>query len=100
MEPLPLAVVAVLAGPAPPDVECVLHDGRIEEIPFDEATDLVAISVEIYTARRFCEIAAGYRARGVPVVPGGVHPTLAPAESLGHADAVLPRSRPGSKRSV
>jgi radical SAM superfamily enzyme YgiQ (UPF0313 family) len=85
MEPLPLAVLAALT---PPDVECVLYDDRIEPIPFDEATDLVAISVEIYTARRAYEIAAEYRARGIPVVMGGVHPTLAPDECLEHADAV------------
>jgi radical SAM superfamily enzyme YgiQ (UPF0313 family) len=86
MEPLPLAV---LAGLTPADVECVLYDDRIEPIPFDEATDLVAISTEIYTARRSYEIAAEYRARGVPVVLGGVHPTLLPDEAMEHADAVL-----------
>jgi radical SAM superfamily enzyme YgiQ (UPF0313 family) len=80
--------LAVLAGLTPPDVECVLYDDRIEPIPFDEATDLVAISVEIYTARRSYEIAAEYRARGVPVVMGGMHPTLAPDECLEHADSV------------
>lgn len=86
MEPLPLAV---LAGLTPPGVECVLWDDRIEEIPYDEPTDLVAISVEIYTARRSYEIAAEFRRRGVPVVLGGVHPTLAPDEALEHADAVF-----------
>lgn len=85
MEPLPLAV---LAGLTPPDVECVLHDDRLEEIPYDAPTDLVALSVEIYTARRAYEIAAEYRRRGVPVVMGGVHPTLVPDEALEHADAV------------
>jgi hypothetical protein len=86
MEPLPLAV---LAGLTPPDVECVLYDDRIEPIPFDESTDLVAISVEIFTARRSYEIAAEYRARGVPVIMGGFHPTLSPDECLEHADAVF-----------
>lgn len=85
MEPLPLAV---LAGLTPPDVECVLYDDRIEPIDFDDPTDLVAISVEIYTARRTYEIAAEYRARGVPVILGGFHATLATAECLEHADAV------------
>jgi radical SAM superfamily enzyme YgiQ (UPF0313 family) len=85
MEPLPLAV---LAGLTPPDVECVLYDDRIEPIPYDEPTDLVAISVEIYTARRSYEIAAEYRRRGVRVVLGGMHPSLVPDESLEHADAV------------
>ena len=58
MEPLQLGV---LAGLTPPDVECVLYDDRIETIPYDEPTDLAAITVEIYTARRAYEIAAEYR---------------------------------------
>lgn len=85
MEPLQLGV---LAGLTPSDVECRLYDDRIEEIPYDEPTDLVAITVEIYTARRAYEIAAEYRARGVRVVMGGFHPTLAPDECLRHADAI------------
>lgn len=86
MEPLPLAV---LAGLTPRDVECVLYDDRFEAIPYDEPTDLVALSVEIYTARRAYEIAAEYRQRGVPVVMGGMHPSLCPDEALAHADAVF-----------
>lgn len=85
MEPLSLGV---LAGLTPADVDCVLYDDRMEEIPYDEPTDLVAISVEIYTARRTYEIAAEYRARGVPVILGGPHPTLFPEEAAEHADAV------------
>ena len=49
MEPL---MLAVLAGLTPPDVECLLYDDRMESIPFDEPTDLAAITVETYTARR------------------------------------------------
>jgi radical SAM superfamily enzyme YgiQ (UPF0313 family) len=85
MEPLQLGVVAALT---PPDVECVLHDDRVEAIPYDEPTDLVAITVEIYTARRAYEIAAEYRRRGVKVIMGGFHPTLAPDECLRHADSI------------
>jgi radical SAM superfamily enzyme YgiQ (UPF0313 family) len=85
MEPLQLGVVA---GLTPPDVECVLYDDRLEEIPYDEETDLVAITVEIYTARRAYEIAAEFRQRGVPVGMGGFHPTLAPEECLQHADSI------------
>ncbi len=86
MEPLQLGV---LAGLTPPDVDCVLYDDRIESIPFDEPTDLVAITVEIYTARRGYEIAAEYRRRGVPVILGGFHPTLAPDEAQEHADSIF-----------
>jgi hypothetical protein len=85
MEPLQLGV---LAGLTPPDVECVLHDDRCEPIPYDEPTDLVAITVETYTARRAYEIAAEYRARGVPVILGGFQPTLLPEESRQHADSI------------
>lgn len=49
MEPL---APAVLAGLTPPGVEIKFHDDRMESIPYDEPTDLVAISVETYTARR------------------------------------------------
>jgi hypothetical protein len=69
MEPL---APAVLAGLTPPDVEIAFHDDRMEGIPYDEPTDLVAISVETYTARRAYQIASEYRRRGVPVVMGGV----------------------------
>ena len=86
MEPLSLGV---LAGLTPPDVDCVLYDDRMEEIPYDEPTDLVAISVEIYTARRTYEIAAEYRARGVPVILGGPHPSLFPEECQEHADSIF-----------
>lgn len=85
MEPLPLAVLAALT---PPGVECRLYDDRLESIPFDEPTDLAAITVEIYTARRAYEIAAEFRRRGVPVVLGGFHPTLVPGECLEHGDAI------------
>ena len=54
-----------------------MYDDRMEPIPYDEPTDLVAITVETYTARRSYEIAAEYRRRGVPVILGGVQPTLA-----------------------
>ena len=85
MEPLSLGV---LAGLTPPDVECVLYDDRMEEIPFEEPTDLVAISIEIYAARRAYEIAAEYRSRGVPVILGGAHPSLFPDECQTYADSV------------
>ncbi len=73
----------------PDDVECVMYDDRIEDVPFDEATDLAAITVEIYTARRAYEIADEYRRREVPVILGGFHATLATEECARFADSVL-----------
>src|SRR5688572_6309192 len=86
MEPLPAATIA---GLTPPDVEVRFYDDRMEQIPFDEATDLVAISVETYTARRAYQIASAYRKRGVPVVMGGFHAMLCAEEVARHAEAVV-----------
>jgi radical SAM superfamily enzyme YgiQ (UPF0313 family) len=86
MEPLALAV---LKGMTPQDVEVVLYDDRREAVPKELNCDLVAISVETYTASRAYQLAAQYRAQGIRVVLGGHHPTLAPQEAAEHADSVL-----------
>ncbi|CAN5618226.1 radical SAM protein [soil metagenome] len=86
MEPLP---AATLAGLTPADIELRFYDDRMEVVPFDEATDLVAISVETYTAKRAYQIASEYRRRGVPVVMGGFHASLCPDEVSRHAEAVV-----------
>jgi radical SAM superfamily enzyme YgiQ (UPF0313 family) len=86
MEPLP---AAALAGLTPPDVEIRFYDDRMESIPYDEPTDVVAISVETYTAKRAYQIASEYRRRKVPVVMGGFHATLLPEEVARHAEAVV-----------
>lgn len=86
MEPLPPAMLAAFA---PDEIEKRFYDDRLEVIPFDEPTDLVAISVETYTARRAYQIASEYRARGVPVVMGGFHATLCPAEVAEYCDSIV-----------
>jgi radical SAM superfamily enzyme YgiQ (UPF0313 family) len=85
MEPLQLGVLAALT---PPEVEVVLHDDRMETIPYDEPTDLVAITVETYTARRAYEISAEFRRRGIQVIMGGMQPTLIPDEVRLQADSI------------
>src|SRR5690349_15616227 len=86
MEALP---AATLAGLTPKDVEIRFYDDRMEIIPFDEPTDLVAISVETYTAKRSYQIASEYRMRGIPVVMGGFHATLVPDEVAEYAEAIV-----------
>jgi radical SAM superfamily enzyme YgiQ (UPF0313 family) len=86
LEPL---VFAVLSALTPPDVELQLIDERVEPVRLDVDADLVAITVETYTARRAYEIAQAYRARGIPVVAGGYHPTFLPDEALEFVDAVV-----------
>jgi radical SAM superfamily enzyme YgiQ (UPF0313 family) len=88
MEPL---APATLAGLTPRDRETEIrfYDDRTEDIPFDEPTDLVALSVETYTAKRSYQIASEYRRRGVPVVMGGFHPTLVPEEASDYAESII-----------
>ena len=89
MEPL---APAAIAGLTPPGVEVRFYDDRLERIPFDEPTDLVAISIETYTARRAYQVATEYRRRGVKVVLGGFHATLCPDEAALYADAARPQN--------
>ena len=86
MEPM---VFAILASLTPPGIELTLYDERLEDITCREPTDLVAMTVETFTARRAYQIAARYRARGVPVVMGGYHPTLLPEEAMHYCDSVV-----------
>src|SRR5262245_59635676 len=86
MEPLP---AATLAGLTPREVDVRFYDDRMERIPLDEPTDLVAMSVETYTAKRAYQIASEYRRRKVPVVMGGFHPSLCPDEVANYAEAVV-----------
>ena len=69
MEPM---VFSILSGLTPPDIGLSLFDERLEDVPCEEPADLVAITVETYTARRAYQIAARYRERGIPVVMGGI----------------------------
>src|ERR1043165_5659384 len=86
MEPLSMAL---LAGMTPEWVDVRFYDDRMAEIPFDDPTDLVAISVETFTALRAYKIARQFRARNVPVVMGGYHVTLLPDEAVREADAII-----------
>ncbi|MBI2519403.1 MAG: B12-binding domain-containing radical SAM protein [Bdellovibrio sp.] len=86
MEPLPPAVIAALT---PKDVQITFHDDRIAPIPFDLPTDLVAMSIETYTAKRAYQIASEYRRRHIPVVMGGFHASLCPDEVAQYAETVV-----------
>ncbi|MBF0299111.1 MAG: B12-binding domain-containing radical SAM protein, partial [Oligoflexia bacterium] len=69
--------------------QCVLYDDRLEEIPFDDHTDLVVLTVETFTAKRSYEISQIYRNKKIPVVMGGFHPSLLAEEASMYADAIV-----------
>lgn len=88
MEPLQLAILAALT---PADVEVKMYDDRLEAIPYHEPADLVAITVETFTACRAYEICESYRRAGNPakILLGGMHVTLLPDEAADYADSVM-----------
>jgi radical SAM superfamily enzyme YgiQ (UPF0313 family) len=87
--PLTLTTLASLIPPEIP-TEVTLLDEGVDEIDPDRLdADLVGITAITGTAPRAYEIASRLRQRGIPVVLGGVHPTLVPDEAARHADAVV-----------
>src|SRR6202790_3854207 len=86
----PLAGLLAVAAGIPRDrYEVVLTDENIESIDFDLKADLVGLSAMTSYVNRGYEIADAFRARGVPVVMGGVHPSFMSKEALQHSDAVV-----------
>lgn len=82
-----LSSLYVAAG-MPPNVDTRIIDEEVEALDFDMDADLVGISFMTYNAPRAYAIADRFRARGVPVIFGGYHPTFLPEEAIQHADAI------------
>jgi len=87
-KPLGLLVVA---GLTPPDWEVTLIDENLGPPDYGclPKPDLVGITAFTSQAPRAYDVAALYRAMGVPVVMGGIHATFCCHEALEHADAVV-----------
>jgi radical SAM superfamily enzyme YgiQ (UPF0313 family) len=84
--------LTTLASLVPPDLSAQISivDEYADEIEPDAIqADLVGISAITGTAPRAYEISARLRQRGIPVVLGGVHPTLVPEEAMQHADSTV-----------
>ena len=86
---LPSLSLKLVAAATPPEWDIVLADELHEEIPFDGDFDVVGITAMTHQAVRAYQVADRFRARGVPVVLGGMHATVLPDEALQHADAVV-----------
>jgi radical SAM superfamily enzyme YgiQ (UPF0313 family) len=84
--PLSLLILAALT---PEEHRVTIEDENVERIHLHDAPDLVGITVKVDTVYRAGEIAQHYRRRGIPVVMGGIHPTVCPEDCLPNADAVV-----------
>lgn len=78
-----------VAAETPSEIEIKIVDEQVDDIPWEEAFDLVGITCMTALANRAYEISSEFRKRGIPVVLGGIHPTFCAEEALEHADAVV-----------
>lgn len=84
----PLSLLVVAAN-IPPGIEIEFIDERIEEIDFNRRVDLVGISVMTSAANHAYKIAQKFMQNGIPVLLGGIHPTLLPDEAIKYSNSVL-----------
>ena len=85
----PYLSLTTLAALTPPAIKVRIQDENVGPIDFQSLPDLAAISLMTPLATRGYALADQFRARGVPVVLGGVHATMMPEEAREHADAVV-----------
>jgi radical SAM superfamily enzyme YgiQ (UPF0313 family) len=78
-----------VAALTPEGHELRLVDEQLDDIPWNEPFDLVAITVMTAAAPRAYELCRLFRARSVPVVLGGFHVTFNVDEARQHASAVV-----------
>jgi radical SAM superfamily enzyme YgiQ (UPF0313 family) len=78
-----------IAALTPPEHDVTILNTKIQTIDYTRPYDLVGLSLLTCTANRGYTIADTFRARGVPVVLGGWHPSAMPQEAKTHADTVV-----------
>jgi radical SAM superfamily enzyme YgiQ (UPF0313 family) len=86
-QPLTLTTLAALVPPEL-EVEVELLDEGIRDMDWDLEADLIGITLITGNAVRAYQVADHFRRRGIPVVLGGPHVTLAPDDAQPHADAI------------
>jgi len=97
----PLGLLA-LAGLTPADWEISILDENLAPIDYDALPrpDLVGITAFTSQAPRAYEIAAQFRAQGVPVVMGGIHATMCVDEASRYVDSVVTGEAESAWRDV
>jgi radical SAM superfamily enzyme YgiQ (UPF0313 family) len=84
----PYLSLTMLAGMTDDTWDITLIDENIQPVNYDSRPDLVGISLMTPLAKRGYQIADAFRKRNIPVILGGIHPTMVPDEARLHADAI------------
>lgn len=86
MQPILFAIIDELT---PQGVSLSFFDERIKPLPDDISADLIALSVDTFSAARAYQLAERFRSEGKTVVLGGIHVTSVPEEAKQHSDAIV-----------
>lgn len=84
----PALGIPTLVALTPEEHECCVFDENIEEIDYDDNSDLIAVSFFTPQANYAFEIAKKFKAKGKTVIAGGMHPSLMPEEAARYFDSV------------
>lgn len=86
----PLSLL-VLASLVPDDWQVEVFDENLGPIDYTQLPrpDVVGVTAFTSQARRAYQVAATFRAMGVPVIMGGVHASMCLEEALAHVDTVV-----------
>jgi len=80
--------IPILTALTPDEHELHFADGNLEEIPYDQHFDLVAINCFTPQAKHAYVVASEFKKRGVLTVIGGIHASNMSEECKLYADAV------------
>ena len=86
MKPVLFGIIKNLT---PNEFEIDFLDERVEKLPDIIDSDIIAFSVETYTAKRAYILSKKYKKEDNIIVMGGFHPTVMPDEALKYADSVI-----------
>ena len=73
----------ILAALSPEECSIEVVEGGFNNVNFDKEYDLVGITCTTSSAYLAYKIADRFREKGVPVVLGGIHPSVLPKEAKG-----------------
>lgn len=85
---IPPLGLATNASYIPDRYDVMIVDENVERANYSGA-DLVAVTTNTITARRAYRLCEEFREKGVPIVLGGIHPSVMPEEAGRYADAVV-----------
>jgi radical SAM superfamily enzyme YgiQ (UPF0313 family) len=86
---IPPLALPLLAAFTPREIDLRLVDEAVEDIDLSLDADLVGLSLMTASAVKGYALADHFRSREIPVVAGGVHPSMVPEEALQHSDSVV-----------